>query len=105
LVHAAVEGLHGQLTVVQSGVTPCLRCLFPTDQPRRDAFPILGATAGVFGSLQAAEAVKVLTGVGRPLTSRLLVGDLQYNSWEIVDISPAEHCPVCGVRCQGSSGR
>jgi molybdopterin/thiamine biosynthesis adenylyltransferase len=98
LVHAAVESLHGQLTVVQPGSTPCLRCLFPADPPQRAAFPILGATAGVFGSLQAAEAVKVLTGVGQPLISKLLVGDLQYNNWEIVDISPAEHCPACGVR-------
>jgi molybdopterin/thiamine biosynthesis adenylyltransferase len=66
----------------------------------------LGATAGVFGSLQAAEAIKLLTGVGQPLLSKLLVGDLQYNNWEIIDVSPAEHCPDCGrKRDQGPGGR
>ncbi len=97
-VHAAVEGLHGQITVIEPGLTPCLRCLVPTLPPRKGAFPILGATAGVFGSLQAAEAVKIITGAGKPLRSKLLVGDLQYNSWETIDISRSRQCPACGKR-------
>lgn len=95
-VHAAVEGLHGQLTVVMPGKTPCLACLLPRPPPPRSEFPILGATAGVFGCLQAAEAVKLITGAGEPLCSKLLVGDLEQNYWEIIEISTAEGCPVCG---------
>jgi len=94
-VHAAVEGMHGQITVIEKGRTPCLRCLFPR-APEKRLFPILGSTAGVFGCLQAAEAVKLLTGVGQPLRSKLLVGDLERNSWETIDILPAENCPTCG---------
>ncbi|MBI0584232.1 MAG: HesA/MoeB/ThiF family protein [Methanomassiliicoccus sp.] len=96
LVHAAVEGLRGQLTVVEKGRTPCLRCLLPSAPPKTAVFPILGPVAGVFGCLQAAEAIKLLTGVGEPLRSSLLIGDLQYNSWDTISISPAENCPACG---------
>ncbi len=97
-VHAAVEGFHGQVTVIVPGLTPCLRCLVPNPPPRKESFPILGAAAGVFGSLQAAEAVKLITGAGKPLLSKLLVGDLQYNSWEIIDISRSRQCPACGKK-------
>jgi molybdopterin-synthase adenylyltransferase len=95
-VHAAVEELHGQVTTIIPGRTPCLRCLFPRAPPMKGPFPILGATAGVFGSIQAAEAVKLLTGVGEPLCSKLLVGDLQFNCWETIEVVRADHCPVCG---------
>jgi molybdopterin/thiamine biosynthesis adenylyltransferase len=97
-VHAAVEGMHGQITVIEKGRTPCLRCLFPRAPVGSGSFPILGATAGVFGSLQAAEAIKLITGIGQPLRSKLLVGDLEYNSWETIEILPTENCPVCGKR-------
>lgn len=96
LVHAAVEGMHGQVTVIEKGRTPCLRCLFPRAPAKRTLFPILGPTAGVFGCLQAAEAIKLITGIGRPLCSQLLVGDLEHNSWETIDILAAENCPACG---------
>jgi molybdopterin-synthase adenylyltransferase len=97
-VHAAVEGFHGQLTVIEPGLTPCLRCLVPKPPPRKQSFPILGAAAGVFGCLQAAEAVKLITGAGKPLLSKLLVGDMQYNSWETIDISRSRQCPSCGKK-------
>jgi molybdopterin/thiamine biosynthesis adenylyltransferase len=97
-VHAAVEGMHGQITVIEKGRTPCLRCLFPRAPEKKGTFPILGATAGVFGCLQAAEAVKLLTGIGQPLRSKLLIGDLEFNSWEAIDILPAGNCPACGER-------
>jgi molybdopterin/thiamine biosynthesis adenylyltransferase len=98
LVHAAVEGMHGQVTVVEKGRTPCLRCLFPRAPVRTSPFPILGPVAGVFGCLEAAEAIKLITGVGRPLRSQLLVGDMEHNCWETIDILPAENCPACGER-------
>ncbi len=94
-IHAAVEGMHGQVTTIVPEQTPCLRCLFPRAPTMQGAFPILGATAGVFGSLQAAEAVKLLTGVGEPLCSKLLVGDLQFNSWEMIEVARADTCPAC----------
>ncbi len=94
-VHGAVEGFHGQITTIVPGMTPCLKCIFPRTPPRKDVFPILGATAGVFGTMQASEAIKLITGVGQPLTSKLLVGDLLYQEWDTIALSRVDGCPVC----------
>ena len=48
------------------GKTPCLECIFPKAPPK-EKFPVLGATAGVIGTIQATEAVKVMLGIGEPL--------------------------------------
>jgi molybdopterin/thiamine biosynthesis adenylyltransferase len=97
-VHAAVEGLRGQLTTVIPGRTPCLRCLLPRVPEERAFFPIIGATAGAFGCLEAAEAIKLITGIGEPLAGRLLLGDLQYNSWDTINLVRADNCIVCGKK-------
>ncbi len=94
-VHAAVEGFSGQLTVIIPGRTPCLECLFPTPPVKKPMIPIIGCTAGVFGSLEAAEAVKLITGVGVPLAGKLLVGDISVNYWETIEVNRVGHCPVC----------
>lgn len=95
-IHAAVDGLRGQITVIEPGLTPCLRCLMPDNPPSKEGPPVLGATAGVFGCLEAAEAVKMITGVGQPLLSKLLTGDLRYNTWEAIEISRSPRCLACG---------
>ncbi|HEY3419824.1 MAG TPA: HesA/MoeB/ThiF family protein [Methanomassiliicoccales archaeon] len=94
-VHAAVEGFSGQLTVIIPGQTPCLECLFPTPPAKKPIIPIIGYTAGVFGCLEAAEAVKLITGVGVPLTNRLLACDLSVNYWETIEVERNKRCPVC----------
>ncbi len=94
-VHAAVEGFHGQMMTVVPGQTPCLRCLFPEPPPKKPKFPIIGVTAGVFGVLEAAEAVKLITGVGKTLSSKLLIGDLLYQHWDAIEICRADACTVC----------
>jgi molybdopterin-synthase adenylyltransferase len=95
-VHAAVVGFLGQMTVIIPGKTPCLECLFPRMPVRKSAIPILGFTAGVFGCMEAAETVKLITGVGEPLAGKLLVGDLSINYWETVEVGRNHRCPVCG---------
>jgi molybdopterin/thiamine biosynthesis adenylyltransferase len=95
-VHAAVEGFSGQLTVIIPGRTPCLECLFPISPSRRGLVPIIGFTAGVFGCMEAAEAVKLITGVGEPLAGKVLMGDLSINYWETIEVERNTHCPVCG---------
>jgi adenylyltransferase/sulfurtransferase len=98
MVHAAVEGFSGQLTVIIPGRTVCLDCLFSRSPARKPLIPIIGFTAGVFGCMEAAEAVKLITGVGEPLTGKMLLGDLSTNYWETIEVERNEHCPVCGVR-------
>ena len=97
LVHAGVCGMAGQITFIRAPETPCLMCLFP-EAPPRETFPIVGATAGVVGCLEALEALKFLTGKGNLLMNRLLIweGDLMKFDEIAVDKDPA--CPVCGRR-------
>ena len=103
LVHAGVVAFAGQATTILPGKGPCLRCLFP-ERPRDGEGPvstrdgILGAAAGFFGALQAAEAVKVVTGAGVPLSGRLVVADLLTGSFRDLDAAADPSCPACGPR-------
>ena len=95
VVHAAVEGWHGQVTVVMPQETPCLACLFPRAPCPAGPIPIMGVTAGTFGCLQAGEAIKLITGIGQPLSSKMLIGDLSSHYWDVVEIARAPGCPAC----------
>jgi molybdopterin/thiamine biosynthesis adenylyltransferase len=94
-IHGAVRGLFGQTTTVIPGETPCLRCLFPASPPR-EVFPIIGATCGVIGSIEASEAIKLLTGQGKPLAGRLFLWDGLAGSADSLTIEKDPCCPVCG---------
>jgi molybdopterin/thiamine biosynthesis adenylyltransferase len=108
LVTAAVLRLEGQLmTVIPAAGNPCYRCLLP-EAPPPDLAPgaaqegILGAVAGVFGSLQAVEAVKVLLGVGQDYARRLLLYDGLAGTFRTVERTPDPACPVCGGNSSAS---
>jgi adenylyltransferase/sulfurtransferase len=79
-VYGAIQGFEGQVSVFNLGEGPTYRCLFP-EPPEPGTVPncaeagVLGAVTGIIGTLQACEAIKVLTGVGEPLSGRLLVWD------------------------------
>ncbi|CAD5245283.1 ThiF family adenylyltransferase [Thermococcus camini] len=86
LVHGAVEGTFGQVTTVVPGVTKSLHEIFPRVGKKKEKFPILGATAGVVGSIQAMEVMKLLTGIGEPLLNKLLIIDLAFNTFDVVEL-------------------
>ena len=86
LVHGAVEGTFGQVTTVVPGFTKSLREIFPNVGGKSGKFPILGATAGVIGTIQAMEVVKLLTGIGEPLLNKLLIVDLAFNTFDVVEL-------------------
>lgn len=101
LVHAGVLRFGGQITTVLPGKGPCLRCLIPEIPSRKDSptcseAGILGASAGVFGSLQAVEAIKLITGAGDPLAGRLLSLDTLAGTAVVVPFSRNPECPACG---------
>ncbi len=96
-IHGAVRGLQGQATTVIPGKTPCLRCLFPQSPPPSTVFPIIGATCGVIGSIEATEAVKLLTGQGEPLAGRLLIWDGLAACVDTLVIERNPGCPECGT--------
>jgi adenylyltransferase/sulfurtransferase len=57
---------------------------------------VLGALAGVIGTIQATEALKLILGVGQPLTDRLLTYDALTTRFRNVPLRKNPHCPVCG---------
>lgn len=93
-IHASVWGLEGRITTIIPGKTPCLECLVP-EAPPREVFPVLGATPGVIGTLQVTEAIKILTGVGRPLTNRMLIYDGEYLEFHEVAVERVPGCSAC----------
>ncbi len=96
MVHGSIWGLDGRLTFIQSPATPCLQCYFP-ESPPKEVFPVLGATPGVIGTLQAMEALKYLSGIGTPLRGKLLVWSGQDMSFRTFKGFRDPHCPACGA--------
>jgi len=102
-VHAGVYGMSGQITFIHTPHTPCLRCIFH-EAPGQELFPIIGATTGVIGSLEALETLKFLTRVGELLMNRLLIFEGDLGSFEEVSIARNPSCPACGKQSPGSRG-
>lgn len=97
LIECAMYDLEAQLTTVVPGSTPCLSCLYPQDPPAwKREFPVFGAVSGTVGCLAAMEAIKVLSGLGEPLTGRLLTCDLRDMTFRSRRIARNSNCPVCG---------
>ncbi|MDD1769478.1 MAG: HesA/MoeB/ThiF family protein [Methanomassiliicoccales archaeon] len=96
LVFAAVNRFSGMLTTVVPGKSPCLSCLSSELRSGAPSTSVIAAAGGVFGTLQAIEAVKLLTGYGAPLVSRLLSGDTGCNAWNLVEVTRRKDCDVCG---------
>lgn len=100
LVQAAVTQFAGQLATYLPGRRPCYRC-FLAGPPAEGAIAgcadagILGAAAGTMGSLQALEAIKVLTG-GKTLAGTLLVLDLWSLDTQRIGLPADPKCPLCG---------
>jgi molybdopterin-synthase adenylyltransferase len=101
LVEAGVVAFDGLVLSVRPGESACYRCAFPAPPPPelrrgcRDA-GVLGAMAGVVGSIQALEALKLLTGVGHPLLDRILRIDGLDMAQTVVSTSRREDCSACG---------
>lgn len=97
LVSGALGRWSGQVGVFEG--RPCYRCLVPDIPPEAETCArvgVVGALAGVVGSVAALEAIKVLTGAGRSLTGRLLLYDGLGGAARTVTITPDRACPVCG---------
>lgn len=105
LVSGALMRFEGQLSTFKAhlgGDNPCYRCLFrdpPPDGlvPRCDEAGIFGAVAGVVGSIQAAEILKELLGLGRSLSGRLMLYDALEPRFQTISVKPDPSCPLCGA--------
>ena len=97
LVSGAIGRWTGQVSVF--GGQPCYRCLVPEIPPDAEtcaAVGVVGALAGVVGSMMALEAVKLLAGAGEPLTGRLMIYDALAAEARTVRIGADPQCEVCG---------
>ena len=100
LVEGGVLGLSGMVMGIRPGETACYRCAFPEappDAPSCADAGVLGPAAGTIGSLQALEAIKLLTGVGEPLTDAFVQVDLATHSFLRVSVSRRGDCPDCAT--------
>jgi molybdopterin/thiamine biosynthesis adenylyltransferase/rhodanese-related sulfurtransferase len=100
LVHGSIFRFEGQATVFEKE-GPCYRCLFPQPPPPELAPScaeggVLGVLPGVIGSLQANETIKLLLGIGEPLSGRLLLFDALTTTITEVALRKDPDCPVCG---------
>lgn len=98
LVSGAIGRWTGQVGVFAG--KPCYRCLVPEVPPDAETcvtVGVVGALAGVVGSMMAVETIKLIVGAGEPLTGRLLIYDALAAETRTVKVGADPECPVCGA--------
>jgi len=104
LVSGAAVRFSGQISVFdpRHDESPCYHCLFPegedVEELRCAVTGVFAPLTGIIGSMQAAEALKVICGAGESLTGRLLLLNALTMEWRSVRFHKDPHCPVCAVR-------
>lgn len=102
LVSGSVLRFDGQVSVydMRNLAAPCYSCLFPADQPFQDRkaaqFGVFAPIVGLIGVTQAAEALKLVAGIGESLAGRLLLLDGLKMTWTQMNLDRNAACPVCG---------
>ncbi len=106
LVYGAVQRFQGQVSVFDAGRrrgrAPCYRCLFPqppapADAPNCSEAGVLGVLPGVIGLLQGTEVLKLILGIGTPLTGRVLMFDALAMRFHETLLAPDPEWPVCAA--------
>lgn len=109
LVSGAAVGWDAQVSVYDSrppddgkAAGPCYACVFPPEVAHEDVachtMGVLAPLVGIIGSLQAAEALKLLSGAGQGLAGRLLMLDARRMAWDSITLQRQPGCSVCGDR-------
>lgn len=98
-VYGSADHFDGQIGVFPPGGKPCYRCFFrePPERSGSEAVGVFSPLPGVIGALQAAEALKLLLGMGRPLIGGLLLADLKNQTFREIAVKPDPGCPICGA--------
>jgi len=96
LIDAGQWGMSATLIVVDPGETACLRCVYPEDPPFEEMFPVVGGISTAGGGLAALEAVKILSGTGRPMYGKLMMIDAYQGRTSTFQLQRDPECPCCG---------
>jgi molybdopterin/thiamine biosynthesis adenylyltransferase len=102
LVSGAAIGFDGQLAVYnpKDPLSPCYACVFPPEaafeETRCATMGVFAPLVGIIGSMQTAEALKLLSGAGQPAIGRLLMLDGRDMTWNDIRLPRNPDCPVCG---------
>lgn len=110
LVFAAAIRFEAQVSVFDASIedSPCYRCLYGEDATVEETCTANGVMApllGIIGSIQAAEAMKLIMGIGETLTGKLLLLDALRMEWHVAKLRKDPDCPVCGDRTKNLDGR
>ena len=101
MVHGGILRFSGQVMVIVPGKTACYRCIF-REAPPEGIIPscqeagVLGVLAGVIGTIQATEVLKMILGIGTGLRNRLLTYQALESDFREVKLKRNPDCPICG---------
>jgi molybdopterin/thiamine biosynthesis adenylyltransferase len=104
LVSGAAIGFDGQVSVydTRDAEAPCYACVFPPDstfeEVRCSTMGVFAPLVGIIGTMQAAEALKLLAATGTSLAGRLQMLDARAMEWSEIRLARQAACPVCGTR-------
>lgn len=104
LIEGAAIRLDGQLMVIdpRDAQSPCYACIFPPEaefeEVQCSTMGVFAPVVGLIGTMQAAEALKLIVGLGKPSTGRLQMLDSRCMDWSSMSTSRNPGCPVCGHR-------
>ena len=94
MVHGAVTEYYGQAAFLQPGETPCLACFISQDL-KDSVNGVVGAMAGIVGSIQAMEVIKYITGTGDLLKNKLMYIDARSMNITAINIHKNPQCKIC----------
>ncbi|MGN6666195.1 MAG: HesA/MoeB/ThiF family protein [Trinickia sp.] len=102
LVSGAALRFDGQISTFdpRDEASPCYACIFPEDQAFEEVacsqMGVFAPTVGIIGTMQAAEALRLIGGIGQTLMGRLMMLDSLRMAWTTMNIARQRECPVCG---------
>ena len=103
LIHGGILRFEGRVFSIIPGQSACYRCIFKQPPPAGlvpscQEAGIIGAVAGIIGTIQATEAIKIVLGIGQPLTNRILDFDAQKTTFREIKTKRNPKCILCGEK-------
>ncbi|MGH7739162.1 MAG: molybdopterin-synthase adenylyltransferase MoeB, partial [bacterium] len=100
-VYGSIFRFEGQVTVFKAPEGPCYRCLYPEPPPPGDVPScaeggVMGAMVGTIGAIQASEAIKLITGIGKPAIGKFVIYNSLDMNFRTLKLHKDPECPIFG---------